>query len=383
MSNTRFAIVGGGLSGLYAAFLLEQHGVSDYVLLEARDSFGGRIASASSGELPTHGRRDATGESDRFDLGPTWFWPELQPQLDRLVGELGLARFVQHEIGDLLIERAHGVPPSRTPGFVSSPTSMRLVGGMEALVDALRRELDSARLVVGRRVTRLRCEARHVELDTADARGATMTYRAERVLLAVPPRLAANRVDFTPALPDPLMRAWRETATWMAPHAKYLAVYDAPFWREQGLSGGARSAIGPMVEIHDASTPNGIGALFGFLGVSARARSTVPDGVLRAHCRTQLGRLFGARAVAPVAEFLKDWARDPCTAVDADLDGATEHGSPPSSAAAEGVWRDRLIGIASEWSPRYPGYVAGAIEAAGLGVGAVLNRAALPGGFLP
>ena len=36
------AIIGGGLSGLYAAYLLEQKSI-DYILLEARDTLGGRI----------------------------------------------------------------------------------------------------------------------------------------------------------------------------------------------------------------------------------------------------------------------------------------------------------------------------------------------------
>ncbi len=40
---------------------------------------------------------------DRVDLGPTWFWPAFQPQLDRLVHELGLERFAQHEEGDLVV----------------------------------------------------------------------------------------------------------------------------------------------------------------------------------------------------------------------------------------------------------------------------------------
>ena len=46
MQAARIAIVGAGLAGLYAAFLLEQQGIKDYVLLEARDTLGGRIASA-------------------------------------------------------------------------------------------------------------------------------------------------------------------------------------------------------------------------------------------------------------------------------------------------------------------------------------------------
>lgn len=92
----------------------------------------------------------------------------------------------------------------------------------------------------------------------------------------------------------------------MAPQAKYVAIYDTPFWREQGLSGEGRSARGPLGEIHDASMPGGSAALFGFLGVPARVRSTVSDEVLRTHCRAQLVRMFGPLAATPKAEAIKD-----------------------------------------------------------------------------
>ncbi len=62
MHRASIAIVGGGLSGLYAAHLLEQQGLHDYVLLEARPTWGGRIESATLDE-PQH--------PHRFDLGPT------------------------------------------------------------------------------------------------------------------------------------------------------------------------------------------------------------------------------------------------------------------------------------------------------------------------
>jgi monoamine oxidase len=45
MQTVSVAIIGGGLSGLYAAYLLEKKGV-DYVLLEARPTLGGRIVTA-------------------------------------------------------------------------------------------------------------------------------------------------------------------------------------------------------------------------------------------------------------------------------------------------------------------------------------------------
>jgi len=78
--------------------------------------------------------------------------------------------------------------------------------------------------------------------------------------------------------------------------------------------------------------------------------------------------LFGHDAAAPDAEFLKDWSSDPYTAVAADLDSATHPPMRLPITPSDPPWKNRLIGIASEWSPSFPGYVAGALEAAHNGV---------------
>ncbi|KQX22423.1 flavin monoamine oxidase family protein [Variovorax sp. Root434] len=358
MLSARIAIIGGGLSGLYAAALLEARGIQDYVLLEARDTFGGRIVSVP----------EAASAAGRFDLGATWFWPEIQPSLLRVVEEFGLATFAQHETGDMLIERSRVHSPSRVDGYASMSTTRRIAGGMGALTDAIRYRLSAQKLVSGCQVRRVRDLGECIEVEADDRRGRAVTCRVAHVLLAVPPRLAAHTIDFTPALPDDLATQWKSCATWMAPHAKYVAVFDEPFWREQGLSGEARSSVGPMAEIHDASAPGGRAALFGFLGVPAAVRIQVPEAVLLGHCRAQLVRLFGDRAQSPLAEFLKDWAGDPHTAVAADQTPDVHHAASLSRTALSGVWRDRLIGIASEWSPEFSGYVAGAVDAARRGV---------------
>lgn len=363
MRSARICIVGAGLAGLYAAWLLQRHGIGDYVILEARDGTGGRIASFQP-----------PGMADRFDLGPAWYWPEYQPELHRLIDALGLAPFPQHEAGDMLVERAAASPPLRGPGYASVPASARLPGGMLALVDALRRELDPDRIVTGQAVRAMRRLAGCVELDSEDGRGAVATWRAEHVLLAVPPRLALQAIAFSPDLPPALARQWRLTATWMAPHAKYVAVYERPFWREQGLSGGARSAAGPLGEIHDASMPGGAAALFGFFALPAQERREMADDALRARCRAQLARLFGAQAAMPGADAIKDWAADPLTAAGQDLDAPAQHGAAPPAIPSSGPWQDCLAGIASEWSPRFPGYLAGAIDAAHAGVQPMLGR---------
>ena len=316
-------------------------------------------------------------QSNRVDLGPTWFWPGYQHQLGRLVSDLGLQSFEQHETGDTLVERSPHEPPARVRGCANSPASMRLVGGMGALTDALHRRLDATRIHTRQMVRRLRSTPQHVELDSEDVngnQGYTTTWRAEHILLALPPRLVESSIEFAPALPSALAQQWGATATWMAPHAKYIAVYDTPFWRDQGLSGEARSAIGPLGEMHDASMPGGSAALFGFFGVPVHVRQSVTEDELRAHCRAQLARLFGIQAATPKAEFIKDWALDPYTATSADWEGAGQHAQAPVASATSGPWSGRLTGIASEWSPQFSGYVAGAIEAASLGVETFLSR---------
>lgn len=366
MNHKQIGIVGGGLSGLYAAFLLEQQGITDYILLEARSSFGGRImdyADASNDDL------------DRFDLGPTWYWPGFQPQLDALINKLGLERFAQYEQGNMLVERSPNEPPTIMRGFASSPASMRLKGGMGTLIRAIHDRLKSRGLYVSAQVKSIRNEGQRLEISYSDNQsGFEHTVNVNHVFLALPPRLAVNRIQFIPSLPKTLAEQWHKTATWMAPHAKYIAVYDAPFWREQGLSGDARSARGPMVEIHDASMPGGKAALFGFLGVPAGYRKELSTEEIKVHCRAQLKRLFGAEAENYVADIFKDWAQDEFTATEFDLNMTSGHGRAPEITATNGVWKDRMTGVGSEWSAQFPGYVAGAIEAASIGVKDYLER---------
>ncbi|MCG3858181.1 FAD-dependent oxidoreductase [Psychrobacter sp. Ps2] len=374
MQDIPVVIVGGGLSGLYAAFLLEQKGIA-YRLLEALDTVGGRIAVAKYPDAhATNNNTDIEQKesSAAFDLGPSWFWPDYQQQLSRLIETLGLSRFAQSEAGDMMVERAANQPPVRMQGYKSAPPSVRLVGGMAALIDALYARLDASCIITSQTVRQLNKTSQHIEVQSEDTsghvNGHVTTLRAQHVLLALPPRLVEGQIVFQPALPQDLSEQWRETATWMAPHAKYVAVYESLFWRDVGLSGAARSAIGPLTEIHDASTLEGDGALFGFFGIPAQVRQSVSDTVLKEHCRAQLVRLFGEQASTPKAEYLKDWAQDPLTAMPADTNGNGQHAVAPQSIPKTGMWQDCLTGCGSEWSAHFPGYVAGAIDAATVAV---------------
>ena len=364
MNRTSVVIVGGGLSGLYAAHLLEQAGLHDYVVLEARARLGGRLLSESAGEA-------------RFDLGATWYWPDMQPQLDEVVRQLGLRTFRQHEAGMMVFEQSATAPVRRFEGLQGeSAPSLRIDGGMARLVDALAARVPGEKIRTGHVVRRMQAlDEAHTLVESVADDGQAHAILARHVLLAMPPRLVVERVGFEPPLPDPLARAWADCPTWMAPHAKYVAVHPQPFWRAQGLSGSARSYAGPMVEIHDASAVDeGMGAIFGFIGVPAATRQRIPAEALIDLCRAQMGRLFGPEALNPTAEWLKDWSTDAFTATHADTSSAGGHATAPPAVAGDGTWQGRITGIASEWSSLFPGYVAGAIDAATEGSQAVVSR---------
>lgn len=197
--------------------------------------------------------------------------------------------------------------------------------------------------------------------------------QAEYVVAALPPRLFEATVAFTPEQETGTAARWRNTPTWMAPHAKFFAVYDQPFWRSAGLAGTGQSMVAPLVKIHDATGSSSKAALFGFLGVGASQRTVLGDNAIKHACLTQLGRLFGPEALAPRAAILKDWASDLLTSTEADLsDGG--HPEPGDGRWVDGPWNERLVLAGSETSLSEPGYLAGAVVAEKRAVSDIFSR---------
>ena len=359
MSAYQYIIIGGGISGLYAAYLLEQRGITDYLLLEAKSSLGGRLNSAFA--------TDSSGINAAFDLGATWFWEDQQPELAQLIKDLNLSSFEQYTQGEMLLERSSTQPALHTRDF-NGESSKRIDGGMKAFVDQLYARLTADRILLSHQVLQLSHEDHCIKVQVASQAEQVKVFQTSQILMAIPPRLAISSIQFTPALPEHFRAQWQNTATWMAPHAKYIAVYQTAFWRDVHLSGNAHSSVGPLVEIHDASTSQGAAALFGFIGVASAIRKDLSEAELMRHCRHQLIRLFGQQAATPLHEYLKDWAQDPFVATQDDLNATASHGHAPASTADTGLWKNHLVGIASEFSPHYSGFIAGAIEAARLGI---------------
>lgn len=345
-------IVGAGLSGLRTASLLTAEGI-DCTVLESRERIGGRVLSEKIAHRPDLGR---------FDLGPTWFWPRYERKMTELVKELGLMTFEQYNKGLMLSERSRNEPAQRyslPEGTVER--SLRITGGVQSLIDAIAATLPPGTIQLNTRVTSI-CQEKNgaVMLETE---GASDRIRAGAVILALPPRAVAQNFSFCPQLPPDFMAGMVDKPTWMASQAKVIAVYERPFWREQGLSGLASSWEGPLQEIHDASPETGAGALFGFFGIPAKTRQELGEENVLRLVVDQLARLFGPSAENVTALLYKDWSSDLDTAVGKDAEPLRDYPSyGPLGSAAN--WGKKIMFAGTETADEQGGHLEGALQSA-------------------
>jgi monoamine oxidase len=94
-----------------------------------------------------------------------------------------------------------------------------------------------------------------------------------------------------------------------------MAIYDAPFWRTDGLSGQATSDTGPAKIVFDNSPPDGSpGVLLGFLeGERARVIGRLTPQERREAVVAGLARLFGPKAAKPADFVERSWAEEEWT----------------------------------------------------------------------
>ncbi|MFC9997395.1 flavin monoamine oxidase family protein [Nocardia sp. NPDC127526] len=414
MEQTTVAIVGAGFAGLTTARALRARGI-DVLVLESADRAGGRALtevsaagtpvdlggqwigrdhtrmSALAGEFgmtlfPTHtaGRTlmvDGTRGLETMPgtiaaAGVALLGLELMARTGRGSDRTTVADWVSRVPGrrarrllDVVLSEALAIDLDQVSvralttgiesagglramlGTAGGAQDSLLSGGAGGLARALAAEL-GARVHLNRRATAIMRTADRVIVDTPAG-----PVRADRVVVTAPPPVAAG-IRHDPPLPPE--RAAAERNTVMGVMYKAIAVYDAPFWRERGLSGEIVSLDGPVPAAFDISPPGGPGHV-GLL-VPGRAARTLDeltptarrDTVLRA-----LSRHLGDRIMNPLSWHEKSWHLDP------HVGGGYSALPKPGHLSAltrAGAATGRVHWAGTETAPRWTGYFEGAVR---------------------
>ena len=200
----------------------------------------------------------------------------------------------------------------------------RVVGGLQQVPILLAERLgDDVHL--GQAVRALRWNEDGVVAVTDD-----LELHARRVIVAVPPVLY-SRISFEPPLPRRQHQLHQHLS--MGFVIKVHAVYETPFWREDGLSG---TAFSPYELVHEAYDNTNFGDRRGtFVGfVSDEAADEVfsltPE-ERTSRILTSLSHYFGEKALTPVVYYESDWGTEEWTrgayAASFDLGGLARYGA--------------------------------------------------------
>jgi putrescine oxidase len=179
----------------------------------------------------------------------------------------------------------------------------RVVGGTQLIAIRLAERLGE-RVILEEPVRTIRWADEGVEIVAATAR-----VRAQAAIVAIPPNLT-GAIEFEPALP-----AWRmrlQEAVSQGSVTKFLAVYDEPFWRVEGLSGEGFAPQQFVRELYDNSPPSAsVGVLCTFLpGEQADAVARMHPDVRKAAVLEGIAAFVGPRALEATDFIETDWSAE-------------------------------------------------------------------------
>jgi len=242
----------------------------------------------------------------------------------------------------------------RSAGTGGGAQDSRIVGGSQLIPLRLAAQLGD--------IVALEAPVRRVEQT---ATGVTVTsdrgtVRASRVVVAVPPPLAAA-IEWAPLLP-PLHQQLLHRLP-MGSLMKCDAVYDRPFWREAGLNGFGISDAGAVRAAFDnCPKPGDPGVLLAFVGGSTWRRYGVQTRAQRRKAVLEgFAAMFGDQALHPIDYVEHDWTHELWTR------GAPVANYAPGTMVQFGSAIRRPFGrvhwAGTETSTYWTGYMDGAVRA--------------------
>ena len=271
------------------------------------------------------------------ELDEVSFAEWLGTQTDDEEAELNIGMFIA---GAMLTKPAHAFSALQALLMAASAGSFsnlvdadfildkRVVGGLQQVPLLLAERLGDA-VRTGQAVRTIRW--------TPDAHAAgvvavtdSLEVHAKHVVLALPPILI-SRISYEPPLPRRQHQMHQHLS--MGFVIKVHAVYETPFWREQGLSGTAFSPYELVHEAYDNTNHDDPrGTLVGFVS------DEEADGVFslsaeerKARILESISHYYGPEALNPVVYYESDWGSEEWTrgayAASFDMGGLARYGA--------------------------------------------------------
>ncbi|MDX1453204.1 MAG: flavin monoamine oxidase family protein [Oleiphilaceae bacterium] len=238
-------------------------------------------------------------------------------------------------------------------------------GGLHQIATNMAEEV-ATQVLLEHPVDKVEWQANSVRLHCGER-----TFETKQVIFALPPTLIAD-IEFDPALP-PQKQALHQRLV-MGSAIKFWIAYDKPFWRDQGLNGLIVTDTSPANPIMDVSPPDqSLGILAGFFdGAHAIAHSGLRSEQRKEIVLNTVTKYFGEQATNPIDYQDIDWIKEPWS------NGCYGAYAPPGTYSRYGQWLREPIGplhwAGTETSPRWTGYVDGAIRSGERAAAEVLNQ---------
>jgi monoamine oxidase len=230
----------------------------------------------------------------------------------------------------------------------------RLVGGGAAVAERIATALGTKNVFLNSPVRRI---VQGKSIVRVESKG--VIARGKRVIVAIPPALCA-RIDYEPIVPfdrDQLtQRVGQGTLL------KIAAVYDKPFWRDNGSNGGIFAPTRMVSATFDDSPQDGApGILLGFVGGDqCRKYLAMSETDRRNQVLRELADGLGDQALKPVEFFDTQWPNERWNR------GGPVAIHPPGTLVAYGEALRRPFGkihwAGTETSTYWNGYMDGAVR---------------------
>lgn len=338
-------VIGGGLAGLTAAYLLKKRGIAVQVL-EANNYTGGRIKTV------------VTPLGAALEMGATWVFNDRA--LKALIAELDIPLYEQYSKGFGVYERSAKVKPEKfdSTQMTGGQIYYKVGGGTSNLIKRLANEIGNENIELNAPVQSIEDKGDFIEIKTANAN----IYKAKQVIVAIPPKLLSTSVIFIPELADNSNNIRKMTHTWMGESAKFSVAYKTPFWRAKNMAGLAVSMVGLVREVQDqVNIDNTAYALVGFLNLQ-QAHYNMSKVERKAIVIKDLARLFGKEAENVIAYEDHIWNMQPYTSSDFNLNkGLFAHQNNGNKELTKPQMNYKLFFAGAETSATNPGYMEGAV----------------------